>query len=47
MNENYIPKKEGYKTLIHWCAYCKVCDECEAEYDKEKRGWCHTFVKES
>ena len=46
MDENYIPKKEGYKTLVHWCDSCKNKDECKAGYEK-KRGWCTTFIKEN
>lgn len=46
MKEEYIPKKENCKTLIHWCDYCKVFDKCDAEWDKNNRGWCHIYVEE-
>jgi len=38
MDENYIPKKEGYKTLVHWCDSCKNKDECKAGYEKKEDG---------
>jgi hypothetical protein len=45
-NKIYIPKIKNHKTLIHWCDYCKVFDECKAEWDKKNRGWCNTFIEE-